>query len=60
MAGSHSEMASLPQELKGANARVLEAQRGQLAAMRASKASEAAHKVTLQSKTGWDRRGVST
>ena len=41
-------------ELPEANAQVLEAKRGQLAAVRASKASEAAHKMTLQSKQ-WDR-----
>jgi hypothetical protein len=37
----------LERELTEANAQVLEAKRGQLAAVRASKASEAAHKMTL-------------
>ncbi len=40
--------------LAGANVQVLEAKRGQLAAVRAAKASEAAHKGSLQSKQ-WDR-----
>jgi hypothetical protein len=49
----------LEQELMGAtcNAQVLEAKRGHLAAVRASRASEAAHKTTLQSKQ-WDRGKV--
>jgi hypothetical protein len=51
---SETKAVRLEQELKEANAQVLEAKRGQLAAVRASKASEAAHKMTLQSKQ-WDR-----
>ena len=58
---AEAKAAQLEKELAKANARVLESQRGQLAAMRANKASEAAHKATLQSKQ-WDRgkKSVST
>jgi hypothetical protein len=57
LATAETKAVQLEQELMGANAQVLEAKRGQLAAVRASRASEAAHKTTLQSKQ-WDRGKV--
>jgi hypothetical protein len=56
-AAAEAKAVRLERELTEANAQVLEAKRGQLAAVRASKASEAAHKMTLQSKQ-WDRGKV--
>eukprot|EP01047_Picozoa_sp_COSAG01_P032553 COSAG01_NODE_2358_length_7838_cov_7.568807_4_plen_414_part_00 len=57
LAAAEAKAVQLERELTEANAQVLEAKRGQLAAVRASKASEAAHKMTLQSKQ-WDRGKV--
>ena len=54
LAAAEAKAVRLERELTEANAQVLEAKGGQLAALRAGKASEAAHKVTLQSKQ-WDR-----
>jgi chromosome segregation ATPase len=54
LASARGKVVQLERELAGANAQVLEAKRGQLAAVRAAKASEAAHKGSLQSKQ-WDR-----
>jgi hypothetical protein len=42
----------LERELAGANAQVLEAKRGQLTAVRAAKASEAAHKGACSPNSG--------
>jgi hypothetical protein len=53
-ATARGKVVQLERELAGANAQVLEAKRGQLAAVRVAKASEAAHKGSLQSKQ-WDR-----
>eukprot|EP01049_Picozoa_sp_SAG25_P004279 SAG25_NODE_266_length_10666_cov_14.508943_10_plen_238_part_00 len=54
LAAAEAKVVRLERELTEANAQVLEAKRGQLAAVRAAKASEAAHKGSLQSKQ-WDR-----
>ena len=52
---AEAKTVQLEQELASANAKVLNAQRGQLDAMRAGKAAEAAHKMTLQQSKQWDR-----
>ena len=54
LAAAEAKAVQLERELTEANAQVLEAKCSQLAALRAGKASEAAHKMTLQSKQ-WDR-----
>jgi hypothetical protein len=51
-ATARGKVVQLERELAGANAQVLEAKRGQLTAVRAAKASEAAHKGACSPNSG--------